>query len=108
VFTRHQTEVLAPELAKALNLALPHEVAAFLVSDAPKSHRRTKGLAFVLGDELHLIIEELRTPFSQGEQTMFQQQGSRWKLLPGDTQRHYVRHSGGTGAIPNWIITPLY
>lgn len=107
VFTRHQAEVLAPALAKALNLALPHEVAAFIVSDAQKPPRGTKGLAFVHGHELHLIIEELRTSFSQREQTSDQQQKPRWELLPGGTQRHYVHHSGGTSTIPNWIITPL-
>jgi len=107
VFTRHQAEVLAPELAKALNLALPHEVVAFVVSDLQKPHRCTKGLAFVHGDDLHLIIEELRTPFLQGEPITDRQHKPRWELLPGDTQRHYVHHSGGTSTIPNWIITPL-
>ncbi len=108
VFTRHQAELLAPELTKALNLALPHEVAAFTVSDAQQSRRRTQGLAFVHGDDLHLIIEELRTSFSHEGQTTSQEQGSRWELLPSDTQRHYVHHSGGTGPIPNWIIAPLH
>lgn len=108
VFTRHQAEVLAPELAKALNLALPHEIAAFIVSDAQQPHRCTKGLAFVHGDELHLIIDELRTPLSQKEQTTGQQQGSGLELVAGDKQRHYVHHAGSTGAIPNWIITPLH
>lgn len=107
VFSRHQAQLLAPELAKALNLALPHEVAAFTVSDVPQSRHRTKGLAFVHGDDLHLIIEELRTPFSHGEQSASQQRGAQWELLPSDTQRHYVHHSGGMGTIPNWIITPL-
>jgi hypothetical protein len=108
VLTRHQAELLAPELAKALNLALPHEVAAFTVSDAQQSRLRTKGLAFVHGDDLHLIIEELCNPFSPGEHISSQQQGSGWELLPGDRQRRYVHQSGGTGAIPNWIITPLH
>ena len=108
VFTRHQAEVLAPALAKALNLALPHEVAAFIVSDAQKPHRCTKGLAFVDDDDLHLIIEELRNPFSPGEQISSQQQGSGLELVAGDRQRHYVHHSGGMGAILNWIITSLH
>lgn len=108
VFTRRQADVLAPELAKALNLALPHEVAAFIVADGEPPYRRTKGLAFVHGDDLHLIIEDLRHPISPGEHISSQQQGSEWELLPGNRQRRYVRHSGGTGAISNWIITPLH
>lgn len=107
VFTRHQADVLAPELSKALNLALPHEVAAFSVSDEEKPTRPTRGLAFVHRDELHLILEELHPPWDEGEQKSFQQQGSRWSLLLGDGQRHYASHPGGTGAMTNWIIVPL-
>ncbi len=106
VFTRHQADVLAPELSKALNLALPHEVAAFSVSDEEQP-RPTRGLAFVHRDELHLILEELHPPWDEGEQKSFQQQGSRWSLVPGDGQRHYASHPGGMGAMTNWIITPL-
>lgn len=107
VFTRRQAELVAPELSKALSLALPQEVAAFTVADEEKPDRRTKGLGFVLGDELHLIIEELQRPSYQGEQKTYQQQISRWELIPGDKQRLYTSRPGGKGVITNWIITPL-
>ncbi len=107
VFTRLQAEFLAPELSKALNLALPHEVAAFSVSDAEQPTQRTKGLAFVHGDELHLIIEKLHKPRHEGAQKPDQQHVLRWSLLPSDGQRHYISHPGGTGAMTNWIIAPL-
>lgn len=107
VFTRLQAEFLAPELSKALNLALPQEVAAFIVSDPEKPHRHTKGVAFVHGDDLHLIIEELHKPVYEGEQKTYQQQISRWSLLLGEGQRHYSDHPGGRGVMTNWIITPL-
>lgn len=107
VFSRHQSELLAPELSKALRLALPQEVAAFIVTDEENPDRRTKGLCFVLGDELHLIIEELRKPSYQGEQQPYQQQVTRWELIPGNRQRHYASRPGGKGVTTNWIITPL-
>jgi hypothetical protein len=107
VFSRHQAELLAPELSKALSLALPQEVAVFTLADEEKPDRRTKGLGFVIRDELHLIIEELRKPFYQGEQKPYQQQIFRWELIPGNKQRHYTSRPGGKGVITNWIITPL-
>ena len=107
MFSRHQAKLLTPELSKALNLALPQEVAAFNVADEDKPDRRTKGLCFVLGDELHLIIEELRKPSYQGEQQPYQQQVSRWELVPGDKQRSYASRSGGKGLATNWIVTQL-
>lgn len=107
VFSRHQAELLAPELSKALSMALPQEVAAFTLADDEKPDRRTKGLGFVLGDDLHVIIEELRKPFYEGEQKSYQQQFFRWELIPGDRQRHYTTRPGGKGVITNWIITPL-
>jgi hypothetical protein len=107
VFTRLQAELLAPELSKALNLALPQEVAAFIVSDPEKPHRYTKGVAFVHGDELHLIIEELHKPVYREQGTTYQRQTPRWELLPGDKQRHYTSRPGGKGAITNWVITLL-
>ena len=42
VFTRRQAELLAPELSKALSLALPQEVAAFNVADEERPDRLTK------------------------------------------------------------------
>ena len=107
VFSRRQVELLAPELSKALSLALPQEVAVFTLADEEKPDRRTKGLSFVLSDELHLIIEELRKPFYQGEQKTYQQQIFRLELIPGNRQRHYTSRPGGKGVITNWIITPL-
>jgi hypothetical protein len=62
VFTKHQVESLAPQLSNALSQALPQEVTAFSVADEEKPDRRTRGLAFVLGDELHLIIDSRRQP----------------------------------------------
>ncbi|MBX3334158.1 MAG: hypothetical protein KF876_08540 [Nitrospira sp.] len=107
VFTRNQAESLAPELSKALNLALPHEVAAFSVSDAEYPRHYTKGLAFVHGDELHLIIEELPRARHVDMEHHDPQQVPRWVLLPRDGQRHYTSFQGSTGAIPNWIIIPI-
>ncbi|NOT22299.1 MAG: hypothetical protein HOP22_06185 [Nitrospiraceae bacterium] len=107
VFSRGQAELLAPELSKALGQALPQEVAAFSVADEDRPDRLTKGLSFVLGDELHLIVDELRKPSYQGEQQPFQQPVSRWELIPGSKQRHYATRPGGKGMTTNWIITPL-
>lgn len=107
VFTRNQAEMLAPELSKALSLALPHEVVRFSVADKDSPDRHTKGLSFVLGDELHLIIEELRQPSYQGEQKTYQQQTHRWELLPGNRQRLFTSRPGGKGTATNWIMTPL-
>ncbi len=107
VFTRHQAEMLAPELSKALSLALPQEVVIFSVVDEENPDRHTKGLSFVLGDELHLIIEELRQPSYQGEQKTYQQQTHRWELIPGHRQRLFTSRPGGKGVAPNWVIAPL-
>ncbi len=107
VFTEHQATRLGPVLSNALRLALPQEVVAFSVADAEKSHRRTKGLLFVLGDDLHLIIEEMQKPVYQGETSTYQQEVLRWELHPSDKQRHYARRPEGKGSITNWIITPL-
>ena len=107
VFTRNQAESLAPELSKALNLALPHEVAAFSVSDTEYPRHHTKGLAFVHGDELHLIIEELPRSRHVDVEHHDPQQVSRWALLPRNGQRHYTSFQGATGTIPNWIIIPI-
>lgn len=107
VFTNTQTDLLAPELSKALSTALPQEVAAFSVADKEKPDRRTKGMVFVLNDELHLIIEELHKPVYQGEGNTYQQQTPTWELLPGNKQRHYASRPEGKGAISNWIIIPL-
>ena len=107
VFTKNQVELLGSAISEAFGQASAQEVLAFSVADAEKPDRRTKGLVFVLGDELHVIIEELRTPVYQGEQKPYQQQVPKWELLPGDNQRHYASRPGGKGAITNWIITPL-
>jgi hypothetical protein len=107
VFSRRQAESLAPELSKALSMALPQEVVAFTLADEEKPDRRTKGLGLVLEDELHVIIEELRKPFYEGEKKSYQQQFPRWELIPGDRQRHYTTRPGGKGVITNWIVAPL-
>jgi hypothetical protein len=90
-----------------LSIARPQEVIAFSVADKEKPDRRTKGLVFMLGGELHLIIEELQKHVYQGEENTYQQQTFRWELLPSDKQRHYTSRPDGKGAITNWIITPL-
>ncbi len=107
VFTANQGKILAQELSKAFGSALPQEVVAFTVADEENSDRRTKGFTFIVGDELHLIIEELRRPVYQGEQKPYQQQLFQWELLPVGRQRHYTSRPGGKGVIGNWIITPL-
>lgn len=107
VFSGHQAELLAQELSKAFGLALPQEVVAFTVVDEETPDRRTKGLSFVLGDELHLIIEELRQPSYQGEQKTYQQQTHRWELIPGHRQRLFTSRPGGKGMAPHWVICPL-
>jgi hypothetical protein len=107
VFTRQQGELLAPAISNAVHQAVPQEVVEFSLADHDKPDRRTKGLVFVLHDELHLIIEELRKPVYQGEHNTYQQPVPQWELLPGDRQRHYASRPGGKGKIMNWIITPL-
>ncbi len=107
VFTRQQGELLAPAISKSLRQALPEEVVEFSLADQDRPDCRTKGLVFVLHDELHLIIEELRKPVYQGEPNTYQQPVLRWELLPSDKQRHYTSRPGGKGKITNWIITPL-
>ncbi len=107
VFTRSQAEQLAPELSKALSLAPPQQVTAFTIADTEKPDRQTTGFVFVLNEEIHLIIENLRRPRYEGEQNTYQQPVSNWKLRPTGIQRLYTRRSDGKGAVTNWIITPL-
>ena len=107
VFNKDQVARLASALSIALSQARPQEVVAFTLADEAKPDRRTKGLGFVVGDELHLIIEELQKPVYQGEENTYQQQVPRWELLPNNRQRHYARRPDGKGAITNWIIAPL-
>ncbi|THI84072.1 MAG: hypothetical protein CAF41_013270 [Nitrospira sp. CG24A] len=107
VFTANQGKMLAQEISKAFGSALSQEVVAFTIADDETPDRRTKGFTFIVSDELHLIIEELRRPVYQGEQNPYQQQLFQWELLPADRQRLYTSRPGGKGVIGNWIITPL-
>lgn len=107
VFSRKQGELLALAISKALSQALPQEVVAFSLADEEKPDRRTKGLVFVLDNELHLIIEELKKPAYQGDPTTYQQQVPRWELVSGGKQRHYASRPGENGKIMNWVISPL-
>ncbi|MBH0203517.1 MAG: hypothetical protein HP496_14765 [Nitrospira sp.] len=107
VFTRQQGELVAPVISNALRQAAPQDVVEFSLADQERPDRRTKGLVFILHDELHLIIEELRKPVYQGEPNTYQQPVPRWELLPGDRQRHYASRQEGKGTITNWIIIPL-
>lgn len=107
VFTANQGKILAQELPKAFGLALPQEVVAFTIVDEEKPDRRTKGLTFIVGDELHLIIEELREPSYLGEQKTYQPQAHRWELIPGNGRRLYASRPGGKGTAPHWVICPL-
>jgi hypothetical protein len=107
VFTVDQGKMLAQELSKALAMALPQEVVAFTVADEEKPDRRTKGLTFIVGDELHLILEEFRKPSYLGEQKTYQQQAHRWELIPGNSQRLYASSPEGKGTVPQWVICPL-
>jgi hypothetical protein len=107
VFTKPQAERLAPELSNALRLAPPQNVVVFIIAESDKPDRQTQGLVFVLDNEFHLIIEALRRPRYEGEQTTYQQPVSNWTLRPNGNQRLYARHPDGKGAMTNWIITPL-
>jgi hypothetical protein len=107
VFTLNQGKTLAQELSKAFGMALPQEVVAFTVADEEKPDRRTKGLTFIVGDELHLILEELREPSYLGEQKTYQQEAHQWELIPGNSQRLYNSRPGGKGTAPHWVICPL-
>ena len=107
VFTVNQGKMLAQELSKAFGMALPQEVVSFTVADEEKPDRRTKGLTFIVGDELHLILEEFRTPFYLGEQKTYQRQAHQWELIPGNSQRLYASRPEGKGTVPHWVICPL-
>lgn len=107
VFTMSQEKMLAQELSKAFGMALPQEVVSFTVADEENPDRRTKGLTFIVGDELHLILEELRKPSYLGEVQPYQQTTHRWELIPGDGQRFYASSSEGKGTVPHWVICPL-
>ena len=107
VFTMSQGKMLAQELPKALGMALPQEVAAFTVADEENPDRRTKGFTFIVGDELHLILEELRKPSYLGEQKTYQPQAHGWELIPGNSQRLYTSRPEGKGTVPHWVICPL-
>ena len=99
--------MLAQELSKAFGSALPQEVVTFTIADEVKPDRQTKGLTFIVGDELHLILEEIREPSYRGEQKTYQPQAHQWELIPGPTQRLYSSRPGGKGTTPHWIIFPL-
>ncbi|NOS80029.1 MAG: hypothetical protein E8D46_00605 [Nitrospira sp.] len=107
VFTAKQGKILAQELSKAFGMALPQEVVAFTVADEEKPDRRTKGLTFIVGEELHLILEELRKPSYFGEQKTYQLQAHQWELAPGNRQRLYATSPEGKGTVPHWVICPL-
>ncbi len=107
VFTVHQGKMLAEELSKAFGKALPQEVVAFTVADEENPDRRTKGFTFIVGDELHLILEEIRQPSYLGEQKTYQPQAHRWEFIPGDSQRLYASRPEGKGTVPHWVICPL-
>jgi hypothetical protein len=107
VFTADQSKMLAQELSKAFDMALPQEVVAFTVADEEKPDRRTKGFTFIMGDELHLILEELRKPSYLGEQKTYQLQAHRWELIPGNSQRLYAASPEEKGTVPHWVICPL-
>lgn len=107
VFTKTQAERLAPQLANALSLALPEQVAFFTIAEMEKPDRQTTGFVFVLDGEVHFIIEDLRRPRYEGEQTTYQQPVSNWMLRPTGKQRLYARHRDGKGEMTNWIISPL-
>ena len=107
VFTPNQGTMLAQELSKAFGSALPQEVVAFTVADEENPDRRTKGFTFIVGDELHLILEEIRQPSYLGEQKTYQPQAHRWEFIPGDSQRLYASRPEGKGTVPHWVICPL-
>jgi hypothetical protein len=107
VFTPNQAKTLAQELSKAFGSALPQEVVAFTVADDEKPDRHTKGLTFIFGDELHLVLEEIREPSYRGEQKTYQPQAHQWELLPGNSQRLYSSRPEGKGTVPYWVICPL-
>jgi hypothetical protein len=107
VFTANQGKILAQELSKAFGSALPQEVVAFTIADEEKPDRQTKGLTFIVGDELHLILEEIREPSYRGEQKTYQPQAHQWELIPGHPQRLYSSRPGGKGITPYWVVSPL-
>ncbi len=107
LFSKPQAEQLAPLLSKALSLAPPQQATAFTITEMEKPDRQTTGFAFVLNNEIHLIIETLRRPLYEGEQKAYQHPVSRWSLRTAVNQRLYARHAEGKGAMTNWIITPL-
>ena len=108
VFTANQAKTLAQELSKAFGSALPQEVVAFTVADEEKPDRRTKGLTFIVSDELHLILEEVREPSFRGEQKTYQPQAHQWELIPSHTQRLYTSRPDGKGITPYWVVSPLH
>jgi hypothetical protein len=107
VFTQTQAERLAPPLSNALRLAPPEQVTSFTIADVEKTDRQTTGFVFVINDEVHVIIKDLRRPRYEGEQTSYQQPLSSWKLRPNGRQRLYTRHHDGKGEMTNWVISPL-
>lgn len=107
LFAKPQAEQLAPLLSKALSLAPPRQATAFTITEMEKPDRQTTGFAFVLNNEMHLIIETLRRPLYEGEQKAYQHSLSRWSLRTAGSQRLYARLAEGKGTMPNWIIIPL-
>ncbi len=107
VFTPNQGKMLAQELSKAFGSALPQEVVTFTIVDEEKPDRQTKGLTFIVGDELHLILEEIREPSYRGEQKTYQPQAHQWELIPGHTQKLYTSRTDGKGITPYWVVSPL-
>ena len=107
VFTDEQVKRLSYIFSEAFDQALPQEVVSFRIREAEESFRYTKGFCFILENELHLIIEDLRLSDFQSKETAPQPNTSKWRFAPRESQRLYADRSEGKETNPHWLSIRL-
>jgi hypothetical protein len=63
--------------------------------------------AFVVGETLHLVFDEIDRPAFWGKEKPYQRGEAKWKLVPREGQRLLATRSAGKGKVENWLIVPL-
>lgn len=107
LFTSRQQGLLARLLSQALATVSSDQAVYFAAVDAEGSHRQTKGYCFVIGDDLHLVIEAVREPDYLGEEKAYQPRRRQWRLDPQEGQQLFAARLGEKDAQENWLVVHL-
>jgi len=106
-FSEYQLTLLASELSKAFEQALPEEVIAFKVRNKREGHLSTKGFCFIHEHALHLVIQEFHQPDFASPATQTGPPTVRWAFALQEGQRVFVSPTGSTHDFPHWLIIPI-